>query len=73
MLILTRTSGKRIFIGEDIVITVVQIKNHQVSIGIDAPGLSVDREEVRISKNSHHEESGVWGKFLSTCNRIKSK
>ena len=37
MLILTRTPGESLKIGEDIVITVFEVNGRQVRIGIDAP------------------------------------
>lgn len=47
MLILTRRSGETVHIGDNVVITVVAIKGHQVRIGIKAPRhVAVDREEI---------------------------
>ena len=47
MLILTRHKGQSIIIGEDINITVLEIKGSQVRIGIDAPrDIPVHREEI---------------------------
>jgi carbon storage regulator len=37
MLVLTRKSGEAIQIGDNITITVVEIKGNQVRLGIDAP------------------------------------
>ena len=37
MLILTRKSGESITIGDDVKITVIEVKGKQVRIGIDAP------------------------------------
>ena len=37
MLVLTRRPGESIVIGQDIIITVIEIKGGQVRIGIDAP------------------------------------
>lgn len=51
MLMLSRRVRERIFVGEDIIITVMGIRCGKVYLGIDAPrGLRVDREEVRIAK-----------------------
>lgn len=45
MLVLTRKTGERILIGEEIAVTVVRISQGTVRIGIDAPrNLSVVRE-----------------------------
>ena len=47
MLVLTRRPGESIVVGEDIVITVIEIKGGQVRIGIDAPrSVEVYREEI---------------------------
>lgn len=47
MLILSRNVGQRIYIGEDLTITVVQIQSGQVKIGIEAPNeIPVHREEI---------------------------
>ena len=46
MLILTRKSGESITIGDDVKITVVEVKGKQVRIGIDAPrSYMIHREE----------------------------
>jgi len=53
MLILTRKLGERINIGDDIVITLVEIKGAQVKLGIDAPkSIGIHRHEIyeRIRK-----------------------
>ena len=47
MLVLTRKSGEAITIGNNIKITVVDIKGKQVRIGVEAPPeTSIHREEV---------------------------
>ena len=42
MLVLSRTQGQRIVIGDDIVVTVNKVDGNRVSVGIDAP------REVRV-------------------------
>jgi carbon storage regulator len=47
MLILTRKLGERINIGDDIVITLVEIKGAQVKLGVDAPkSIAIHRHEI---------------------------
>ncbi|NPA94159.1 MAG: carbon storage regulator CsrA [Thermodesulfobacteria bacterium] len=47
MLVFTRKSGQKIRIGDDIEITVLEIRKGSVKIGIKAPkGLMIHREEV---------------------------
>jgi carbon storage regulator len=47
MLILTRKLGQKINIGEDIVITLVEIRGTQVKLGIEAPGsTNIYRREI---------------------------
>jgi carbon storage regulator len=47
VLVLTRRSGESIVIGNDIVVTVLEIRHDQVRIGIQAPrSIQVHREEI---------------------------
>ncbi len=47
MLVLTRKKGEKIVIGDNIVLTVVDIKGDQIQLGIEAPrDIPVHREEV---------------------------
>jgi len=47
MLILTRKNGQSIHIGDEITITVKEIRGNQIRLGIDAPGyVKVYREEI---------------------------
>jgi len=47
MLILTRKLGERITIGDNIVITLLEITGSQVKLGIEAPkGISIHRQEI---------------------------
>jgi carbon storage regulator len=55
MLVLSRRADESLFIGDDIKITVLDIRGGQVRIGITAPdSIKVHREEVyqRINKDS---------------------
>jgi carbon storage regulator len=47
MLILTRRIGETIRIGEDVIVTVLDVRGAQIRIGVQAPrSLAVHREEV---------------------------
>jgi carbon storage regulator len=47
MLVLTRRPGQSIIIGNDVTVTVLEIRNEQVRIGVDAPrSVQVHREEI---------------------------
>ena len=49
MLILTRKPGESVYIGDKIKITIVEIKGHQIRVGIDAPtDLRIYREEIYL-------------------------
>ncbi len=53
MLILTRRTGETICIGDNVRVTVMQVANGQIRLGIEAPkDVAVHREEVwkRIEK-----------------------
>ena len=49
MLVLTRRANQSIMIGDDIVVTVLDVRGDQVRIGIKAPrSVDVHREEVFV-------------------------
>ena len=55
MLVLSRKLGERITIGEDIVVTVVQISRDRIRLGFDCPPeLRILRDELR------HREDFEW-------------
>lgn len=59
MLVFTRRVGEKFRIGDDKVISVLQVNGGQVRIGIDAPkDVSVHREEIykRIQADKTSEE-----------------
>lgn len=48
MLILSRHKYERVMIGDDITITVLEIRGSSVRLGIETPkNMPVDREEIR--------------------------
>lgn len=64
MLILTRRTGEKLIIGENVTVTVLSVKGNQIRIGIEAPrDISVNREEIyqRIM-NEKKAMSGTGGR-----------
>jgi carbon storage regulator len=64
MLVLTRRSGESLMIGDNVTVTVVEIKGGQVRIAIDAPReVPVHREEIydqiQIDKNNQTMEAAL--------------
>jgi carbon storage regulator len=61
MLVLSRYRDESIFVGDDIVITVVDIRGDRVRIGVQAPSdVTVHRQEVYDAiKNGSHRESSA--------------
>lgn len=60
MLILTRKSGEKLMVGDDVEITVLGVKGNQVRVGVSAPkNIAVHREEVyiRIQNEKQLEKS----------------
>jgi carbon storage regulator len=58
MLVLTRKIGERIVIGENVVLTVVDIRGNKVRLAVEAPReVSVHRQEIyqRIQNESRDE------------------
>jgi carbon storage regulator len=56
MLILTRRVGEAVIVGDDVTVTIVGVKGHQIRIGISAPkDVSIHREEIyeRIRSEQH--------------------
>ena len=55
MLILSRSTGQRVCVGDDVTVTVISIdaRGH-VRLGFEGPGgIEIDREEVRTDKRIH--------------------
>jgi carbon storage regulator len=53
MLVLTRKIGERIYIGNDVVITIVKVEGQRTRIGIDAPSsIPIWRQELETVRQS---------------------
>lgn len=71
MLVLTRKAGEGIIIGDDIRITVVELKGGGVRIGIDAPReLKVHRQEVFDKIKQENKEATQWD--IADLNELSS-
>lgn len=47
MLILTRRVGETLMVGDDVTVTILEVKGNQVRIGVNAPkDIAVHREEI---------------------------
>ena len=60
MLILTRKVGESLLIGDDISLTILNVRGNQVKIGVKAPkDISVHREEIyqRIKQAEEKQQS----------------
>lgn len=52
MLVLTRKSNQSIVIGDDIIVTVLEVRGDQIRLGITAPrDVEVHRQEVWIARS----------------------
>jgi carbon storage regulator len=61
MLVLTRKLGEGIVIGDDITITIVEMKGGAVRIGIEAPrDKKIYRQEVVARIAKENEEAANW-------------
>jgi len=64
MLLLTRKLGENIRIGDDVKITIVEVKGNHVKLGIEAPAsVKVHREEIyeRIQQENRRHQAQAAG------------
>ena len=58
MLVLTRKAGQNIAVGNEIRISVIEIKGRQVRLGIEAPDeMPIHREEVFLRIQAENQEA----------------
>ena len=61
MLVLTRKAEEGIIIGDDVKITIIEIKGGSIRIGIDAPRhMKVHRQEVYDKIKQENQEATQW-------------
>lgn len=67
MLILTRKLGEKINIGDDITVTLLEIKGAQVKLGIEAPkSIGIHRNEIYEKiREENLNSSNISGEDLS--------
>lgn len=57
MLILTRRPGETVLIGDNIEVTVLEVHNNQIRLGIMAPGeVPILREELLYRGQTHQDD-----------------
>jgi len=76
MLVLTRKSGESINIGDDITITIVEIKGNSIRLGINAPAkLRIYRKELyeKIKQENLMSSSHSMDEFQKINEVLRSK
>jgi len=75
MLVLTRKSGEVIRIGEDIKVVIVEVKDNQVKLGIQAPNACpVHREEVYLRiQDENIRAAGLPSQIADTLKGFRKK
>lgn len=59
MLVLSRKLGERIFIGGDVIVTVVEIDRNKIRLGIEAPkDVAIYREELKDEWDDNRRREG---------------
>ena len=60
MLVLTRRAGQRLFIGDEIVVTVLEVNGERVKVGVEAPNaFRVLRDELLQQLAQENREAVV--------------
>lgn len=67
MLVLTRGLGENIRIGDEIIITILDVRGRQVKLGIDAPPeIDVHREEIWLKIQAENRRTQNTSRDKST-------
>lgn len=73
MLVLSRYKDQRVFIGDDVVVTIVDVRGDRVRIGIEAPDwVTVDREEVAKEFETAGYDRRRDGRYLHDVTSTRS-
>lgn len=60
MLVLTRKVGEKILIGEDIVLTVLEVRGDSIKVGLDAPrDVKIQRAETIAAVTEANQEAAA--------------
>jgi carbon storage regulator len=76
MLVLTRKSDESIKLGDDITITIVEVKGNSVRLGIEAPsGLRIYRKELyeKIKEENYRASNLFMDEFTKINKALRSK
>lgn len=74
MLILSRKLNEKIKIGNDITLTIIEIKGDQIKIGVDAPkDVKVFRQEVFNAIQDENKKAAMQSDNLSALGQLFSK
>ena len=61
MLVLSRKLGEVITIGEQISVTVLEVKDNKVRLGIDAPqDMRIYRQEIYLKVQQENRQAAEW-------------
>mgnify|MGYP003412222521 FL=1 len=71
MLILSRKTDQQIKIGDDITITIIEIHDGQVKIGVEAPrNIKVFRQEVFSAIQTENKEAVVNSDMMGALSKL---
>jgi carbon storage regulator len=60
VLVLTRKVGEQVLIGEDIVVTILDVKGDSIKIGFDAPrGIKIQRAEMLAAVTEANQQAAA--------------
>ena len=72
MLRITRRTGERIMLGDDVVVEVLEVRGQTVRLGIDAPrSLVIYREEIWLEVKRENEAAALAAKPPLPSVRLK--